>query len=252
MTEQKTDSFSDGSDLESALDELVTGNVNEFGELEDDEDDTEHQQQDPPICQDDLINDNSVEHNNQSTTFAQPITARTKLTSQSKYSWLKNSYLAQNETEKEFELFTVFINCGGGRSISYISQITNLTSNAINKIAQRNNWQRRAADYDTHVLAQKLQEAKTARHERHLRQLEQYRQQQETLGHQMSLNAARISFLANKKLSSLLDSEQDLDIRDMPSLLNTAAKLAEVGKNLQSSALGVDQLLSAIEEAELD
>lgn len=236
----------EGNDLESLLDDMTTHKVNEFGEIEDD---TEDNELDSTTDNELLTVDNCL---NESSQFAQPLTAKTNRSPKKEYSWLKNSYLAPNESEKEFELFTVFVNCGGGRSISYISQITNFTSNTINKIAQRNNWQRRAADYDTHMLAQKLQEAKTARHERHMRQLEAYRQQQETLGHQLSLNAARIAFLANKKLSQMLDSEQDIDVRDMPSLLNTAGKLAEVGKNLQSSALGVDQLLSAIEEAELD
>jgi hypothetical protein len=50
----------------------------------------------------------------------------------------------------------------------------------------------------------------------------------------------------------MLDSEQNLDVRDLPSMLNAASKLAEVGKNLQSNALGVDQLLAAIEESEVD
>jgi hypothetical protein len=50
----------------------------------------------------------------------------------------------------------------------------------------------------------------------------------------------------------MLDSDQNLDVRDMPSMLNAASKLAEVGKNLQGGALGVDQLLAAIEESDAD
>jgi hypothetical protein len=34
--------------------------------------------------------------------------------------------------------------------------------------------------------------------------------------------------------------------------LNSAAKVAEVAKSLQSNALGVDQLLIALEEADFD
>jgi hypothetical protein len=41
-------------------------------------------------------------------------------------------------------------------------------------------------------------------------------------------------------------------MRDIPGLLNSAAKLAEVGKSLQSGALGVEQLLVALEEADID
>ena len=48
----------------------------------------------------------------------------------------------------------------------------------------------------------------------------------------------------------MLDEDRTLDARDLPGMLNVAAKLADVGKNLQSTALGVDNLLVALEEAD--
>lgn len=166
-------------------------------------------------------------------------------------SWLRSSKLAPHETDREFEMFNVFLTCGGGRSILYISQICNLSHSVVVKVSKRNNWQVRAADYDRYQLSLKLKEAESARHRQHLQKLENYREQQEVLGHQLSVNAGRIAFLANLKLSQMLDREEQLDIRELPSLLNTASKLAEVGRNLQSSALGVDQLLVAIEEVDV-
>ncbi|MFN9912112.1 MAG: hypothetical protein ACK53L_05990, partial [Pirellulaceae bacterium] len=91
-----------------------------------------------------------------------------------------------------------------------------------------------------------------SKHKLHMQKLEVYREEQEALGKQLSLNAARIAFLANSTLSKMLSEEQNLDVRDLPSILNTASKLAEVGKNLQGGALGVEQLLNAIEESEVD
>jgi hypothetical protein len=165
-------------------------------------------------------------------------------------SWLKRSYLAPNETDKEFEMFRVYCLYGGGRSLLYIAQITNISPTTIQKVSSRNNWQRRTQDYDRAKLAEKIKQSQDSKHELHIRKLEAYRQEQEALGKQLTLNAARIAFIANNSLSKLIDEEKDLDIRDLPSILNTAGKLAEVGKNLQSSALGVDNLLAAVEEAE--
>jgi hypothetical protein len=141
---------------------------------------------------------------------------------------------------------------GGGRSLQYVSQITNFSISKLQQVAKRNNWLVRVGDFDRYQLSKKLNEAQDARHQKHLSRLEAYREQQEQIGHQLSLNAARIAYLADRKLTKLLDSEQDLDVRDLPSMLNAASKLAEVGKNLQSNALGVDQLLAAIEESEVD
>ena len=59
-----------------------------------------------------------------------------------------------------------------------------------------------------------------------------------------------IALLANASLAKMLEQEQVIGIKDLPAMLQAAAKLADVGKNLQSSALGVDNLLAAIEESE--
>ena len=95
-----------------------------------------------------------------------------------------------------------------------------------------------------------MKQVQTSKHELHLRKLEKYREEQEALGQQLTLNAARIAFLANSTLSKMLDDDRELDTRDLPGMLNVAAKLADIGKNLQSTALGVDNLLVALEEAE--
>ncbi len=83
-------------------------------------------------------------------------------------------------------------------------------------------------------------------------QLERYRQEQEAIGRQLSMNAAKIAQLANATLNTMLDNAENITVRDMPSMLNAAAKLADIGKQLQSTALGVDQLLVALEESEVE
>lgn len=165
-------------------------------------------------------------------------------------SWIKRSYLAVNETDREFELFKIYCMYGGGRSLQYISTVSNVTPSVLSKLSTKNNWKRRAEDYDRAELVKKMQQVQTSKHELHIRKLEKYREEQEALGQQLTLNAARIAFLANSTLSRMLDEDKQLDARDLPGMLNVAAKLADVGKNLQSTSLGVDNLLAALEEAE--
>lgn len=242
--------------------------VNEFGEYEDDEDadledstdyveveptETSTDPQEPTHSLTDTSNE-VEEPANQSNSLSEPqnLSNQTDRSTNLNATWLKNSVLSPTETDKEFELFTCFVRLGGGRSIQYVSQITNFGIEKLKKVASRNNWVQRAADFDRYQLSKKMAEVEGERHKLHLRKLEEYREQQEQIGQQLSLSAARIAYLANRKLTNMLDSDQDLDTRDLPSLLNSAAKLAEVGKNLQGGALGVDQLLAAIEESEVD
>ena len=231
-----------GDNFEDVLD--TNGSLNEYGEVEDDN-----------IDDVDLVDNSPTANtlNTEGTDLALRNSHSKHSTSLPKdKSWSKRSYLAPNETDKEFEMFKVYCLYGGGRSHLYIAQITNTQPTTVQKVASRNNWQRRTQDYDRAKLAEKIKQSQDSKHELHIRKLEAYRQEQEALGKQLTLNAARIAFLANTSLSKLIDEEKELDIRDLPSILNTASKLAEVGKNLQSSSLGVDNLLAAIEEAEAE
>ena len=225
--------------------------VNEFGEYEDELDDVDQEFTDSSrkelineVDEGDVKQSNNLSENRSLTNPARDPNLNA--------TWLKNSVLAPTETDKEFELFSCFVRCGGGRTLTYVSQITNISIDKIKKIANRNNWIQRAADFDRYQLSRRMAEVEGERHKLHLKKLEEYREQQEQIGQQLSLSAARIAYLANRKLTNMLDSDQDLDTRDLPSLLNAASKLAEVGKNLQGNALGVDQLLAAIEESDVD
>jgi hypothetical protein len=101
-------------------------------------------------------------------------------------------------------------------------------------------------------LQQKLRVEQDSRAIEHKKRLEAYRLQQEFLGRNLSANAAKLSALSQRTLDEYLEGGRSIDIRDIPSILNSAAKIAEVGKNLQSGALGVEQLLVALEEADFD
>lgn len=163
-------------------------------------------------------------------------------------SWSHRSRFAPNESQKEFSYFQSFLELGTGRSIQYISQLFNLQHSTIYKIYCTNNWKQRAADYDRYQLSQKIKLSQDARQQEHLLQLERYRQEQEAIGRQLSMNAAKIAQLSNATLNTMLENQELLTTRDIPAMLNAAAKLADIGKQLQSTALGVDQLLVALED----
>jgi hypothetical protein len=231
--------------LENDFEEFSSdGMVNEYGEIEDDLDDT--------LDEEDFID--STLKDTSPNTQDQPIAIRDTHTTSNlnikDNSWTKRSYLAPNETDKDFHLFKLYCINSGGRSLQYVSTISNVAPSVLSKLSSKHNWKRRAEDYDRAELVAKMKQVQTSKHELHLRKLDKYREEQEALGQQLTLNAARIAFLANSTLSKMLDEDRELDARDLPGMLNVAAKLADVGKNLQSTALGVDNLLVALEEAE--
>lgn len=156
------------------------------------------------------------------------------------------------ETQKEFQMFEFYLESGSGRSTLYIATVFNLTDSRINEIAKKNHWMQRSADYDRDMLAEKIRSEQNARAIEHKRKLEQYRETQEFLGRSLTNDAAKLAMLASRTLDDYINSDRQIDMRDIPSILNSAAKIAEVGKSLQSGALGVEQLLVALEEADYE
>lgn len=156
------------------------------------------------------------------------------------------------ETEKEFQIFSFWLESGSGRSTKYLAATFNLQETRILALAKKNCWEQRTKDYDIDMLQQKLKLEQDSRAIEHKKRLEEYRLQQEFLGRNLSANAAKLAALSQRTLDDFLQSERQIDIRDIPGILNSAAKIAEVGKNLQSGALGVEQLLVALEEADFD
>lgn len=165
-------------------------------------------------------------------------------------SWEYRSKLAPFEVEKEYAVFKLWLESGSGRSKQYISKVYNYPESTINKIALKNNWGQRATDFDCHQLQLMQAAENTRRAQEHKRKLEEYRLQQEFIGRSLSSDAAKLAAIVSSTLDKFMMSDREIDIRDLPAVLNAANKAAEVGRNLQSSSLGVDQLLTALEEVD--
>jgi hypothetical protein len=165
-------------------------------------------------------------------------------------SWDFRSRLSPREGEKEFQMFCLYRDSGSGRSTSYISLTYNLPESRVLKIAERDNWAKRAADHDTYKLQLLLKQENNQRAIEHKRKLEEYRQTQEFLGRSLSADAAKMAAIVGRALDKFIAEDRDLEIREIPGIIAAASKAADLGRNLQASSLGVDQLLVALEEME--
>lgn len=166
--------------------------------------------------------------------------------------WSIRSGGASSETEKEYSYFQIYRDTGEGRSITHIRQLFNISQSAIRQIAEKNNWKERVSDYDRFILVQKVKLEQTNKAKQHISRLNEYRVQQELIGRDFSIAAARIAAVANKQLELMLVAGGLVDPEKLPSYLSAAAKLAEVGKQLQANALGVDALLTAMQDTDIE
>jgi hypothetical protein len=180
-----------------------------------------------------------------SSSLQDPYSATNKL-----QSWDYRSRIAPREGEKDFAMFCLYRDSGSGRSTKYISLIYNLSETRILKIAARDNWGKRVADYDKYQLQLLMKEESSQRALEHKKKLEEYRLQQEFLGRSLTADAAKLAAIVSRSLDKFIAADADIDIKDVPGILAAASKAGDIGRNLQASSLGVDQLLAALEEVE--
>jgi hypothetical protein len=180
-----------------------------------------------------------------SSSLQDPYSATNKL-----QSWDYRSRLAPREGEKDFAMFCLYRDSGSGRSTKYISLIYNLSETRVLKIAARDNWGKRVADYDKYQLQLLMKEESNQRALEHKKKLEEYRLQQEFLGRSLTADAAKLAAIVSRSLDKFIAADGDIDIKDVPGILAAASKAGDIGRNLQASSLGVDQLLAALEEVE--
>jgi hypothetical protein len=84
----------------------------------------------------------------------------------------------------------------------------------------------------------------------HQNKLNQYRQQQEFIARLASDAAARLLVINTKRIDKLMTSDEIVTIDELIGLSGVAQRMANLGKELGSQALGVDALLEAMEDIE--
>lgn len=164
--------------------------------------------------------------------------------------WAFRQLRAYNETKKEWDIFKYYCGCGESRSITHVAHLFGLRPATVLALSRKNNWALRSEAYDKFVLAKALRSEEKTRQAEHIRKLELFRQQQEFLGASMTGSAAKIMHLAQRRLDKMLENGAMLSEAQLSQLMSVAAKIAETGKALTGTALGVDALLEAVESNE--
>lgn len=173
---------------------------------------------------------------------------------------------ATTESKFEYSLFQYYLKLGISRSLGMVFDFVNsgnlvegtvpskisVSFHKLKTIYKRNNWGERAKAYDFDNYNKDLIEAEKQREVEHREKLEEYRAKQEYIGAIASRNAAILLKMTNDKLVQMISSGETLRVEDLNSLGALAAKLADVGRNISSEALAVDQLLEVLESDEED
>jgi len=165
--------------------------------------------------------------------------------------WNLRGGQAYGETKTEWQIFRYYCLNGRGRSLSHIAQVFSKRTATVKALAEKNNWEIRAQQYDNYMLAEAMLSESETRKREHIRKLEDFRAKQEFLGSAMTGAAAKLMAVAQRKLDAMLeDEETELSQEELSKIISNASRIAETGKSLSGGALGLDALLEALDSTE--
>lgn len=164
------------------------------------------------------------------------------------FPWSFRSSLAPNESRKAYQRFLRYLELGDGRTITAISNEFAISLPVVCTTSKKNNWKMRAAAYDENIAIVNAEKERQQRHGEHMEKLEAFRSRTEQLGSGLIASAAQLLQVANQSIQEIRARGDVLDQRLISSALQAAAKCSIEGRSLIGSSLGVDALLSGIED----
>ncbi|MEA5474255.1 hypothetical protein VB716_08475 [Synechococcus sp. CCY9201] len=153
-----------------------------------------------------------------------------------------------DEPSRAYELFAVYLEAGPSRSIAEMARITGHSDSNLRRYATRFNWKHRAEAHDRELLGRVVTQSTEEREAEHRAQIRAFADQLTCRAARLGDVADRLIALATRSVQTMLDRGEDLDARLLPSVVNAAAALTTLTSDLQSRALGIDELMELLEE----
>ena len=158
----------------------------------------------------------------------------------------------RGESPAAFANFTAYCELGPEiRTIRKAAEITGAKLDAAERQASKWKWQARAAEHDAHQVRIQFQAIKSQREHQQREKIAAFRNEQERRAHAMGDLADLMMDLTAEKLQAMRAAGELPSEQQIANLAKTVASLADMAMNLKATALGVDDLVEAL-EAELD
>lgn len=153
------------------------------------------------------------------------------------------------ESRQAYQAFKAYRDAGAGRSIQQaytaVTGKVGRPSGRFNEWSRRYRWSERVARYDSRVLLQA--EALFIRRDKE--DLVTFARQAADRGARKNVLADRITSLLESRITGL--KPEDIPVTLIPHLARAASALAQAGTEEQATAMGVDRLLSLLDDEEV-
>jgi len=151
------------------------------------------------------------------------------------------------ETAKAYESFVLYLELGRNRTKRKVAEIQGENLANIRRYADINNWEYRTAKYDAWKIRQAAKQAHKEYESKHKTDLMAFREAQQRRAEGLGLVSDLLIEVTTTSLQEMIASGESINAQQLAAVARTAGALAESAMNTGAAALGIDDLIDAID-----
>lgn len=155
------------------------------------------------------------------------------------------------ESSKAYSAFVAYCELGRTRTLAQTALVLGTTTNAVHSHSRRYDWEARCAHYDADQIKARFSDVRQEQEEQHRHAIRTFRNDQERRAKSLGILGDLMLDVATEKIESMRAAGEQISEQSLSNIAKTVASLHEMSMNLGATALGIDELESAL-DAELD
>lgn len=154
----------------------------------------------------------------------------------------------QHESADQYAAFQLYVQLAGKRSLQRVAEERGHSPATVVKWAHKFQWERRAAAWDKQQMALAMRETENDKRNQHKQSIVEFRNAAERQARMMSRVSEDLVRVLGKRIAKAEENDEEIPISLVGGLLRAAAGLNEQSRESWGAALGVNELLSVVEE----
>ena len=154
----------------------------------------------------------------------------------------------RHETAEQYRALQYHLNCGPGRAYSQTAEYMGMAATTIKKWAEKYNWERRTAAWDTSQMTLAVREANKLERRRQRDSIEEYRKANEDQAKMMMEVSGDLMNIIQKRIIQAEAEGENIPMGLISGLMRAAANISDSGRQSWATALGVGQLMTVVDQ----
>lgn len=158
------------------------------------------------------------------------------------------SKAGKKEGPEAYSAFVTFCELGKGRNLRKVSQLVGTGYENIKRLSKTYNWMERAAAYDADRVRADFAAVRKEREDEHRAAIRRFRNDQERRSRALGELGDLMLEVCVDKVQSMRAAGEQISEQTLSNIAKTVSSLHEMSMNLGATALGIDDLESALEQ----